>query len=161
MQASGLALADHAWNDALGRTLKLTLRGSASSEGEAQVDDFHLALPSLDGTYQGLIGPNTLHGKLALRAPDLSRFAGLATIALKGAVDIAADLDGVPRAGAVTASLDAHATDFATGVAAADGFAGGRWALTGAAQSLPKGGFGFQNLVLDRGAWFRAPRRRG
>ena len=147
-EASGLVLADRAWNEALGRTLKLTLRGSASSEGEAQIDDFHLTLPSLDATYQGLIGAKTLHGKLALQAPDLSRFAGLATIPLKGAADLAADLDGVPQAGVVTASLDAHATNFATGIAAADGFTGGRWALTGAAQSLPKGGFGFQNLVL-------------
>ena len=40
--ASGLTLADRAWNDALGRTLKMMLRGSASSEGEAQIDDFHL-----------------------------------------------------------------------------------------------------------------------
>jgi translocation and assembly module TamB len=147
-EASGLTLADRAWNDALGRTLKLTMRGSASDEGEAAIDAFHLTLPSLDATYQGAIGPKILHGKLGLTAPDLSRFAGLATIALKGAADLTADLDGAPREGAITAQLNAHATNFATGVAAADGFTGGQWALTGAAQSLPHGGFGFQNLVL-------------
>jgi translocation and assembly module TamB len=147
-EASGLSLADRAWNEALGRTMKFTLRGSASSEGEAQIDDFHLALPSLNATYQGLIGPKTLHGALALQAPDLSRFAGLATIALKGSADLAADLDGAPREGAVTATVHAHASNFATGIAAADGFTGPQWTLAGAAESLPHGGFGFQNLVL-------------
>ena len=89
-----LALADRAWNEALGRTLKLTLRGSASGDGEAQIDDFHLALPSLDATYQGLIGPKTLHGKLGLQAPDLGRFADV--VQLNGGQDIVGQLPGVP-----------------------------------------------------------------
>ena len=147
-ELSGLVLADKAWNDALGRTAKLTLRGAASGAGDVQIDDFHLTLPSLDAAYRGLIDPNNLHGKLSLNAPDLSHFAALASMALKGAAQVSADLDGAPRKGVVSVAFDARATNVATGIAAADGFSGGRLTLTGAAQTLPNGGFGFQNLVL-------------
>ncbi|WP_158813189.1 translocation/assembly module TamB domain-containing protein [Methylocapsa sp. S129] len=148
VKADGLALADAALNKALGQTLTLTLRANAALDGATQIDAFHLTTQSVSADYTGLAGPKAVHGKLSLQAPDLSRFAEIANVALKGAADIAADLDGAPDKGAFTAALDAKVNDFATGVAAADGFAGGRLGLTGAAQTLPNGGFGFQNLVL-------------
>ena len=53
-------------------------------------------------------------GALESSPRDLSRFAPLAGGALKGEARIAADLDGAPRYGALTATVDAHATNLAT-----------------------------------------------
>ena len=147
-KASGLAPTDPALAAALGEQMEFSLRGDLSSDGEAQLDEFHLASQSLDAAYQGKIGPKSLHGALTLHAHDLSRFAALASLSLTGAADVTADLDGAPDHGAVSAALDAKIAHFATGIGPADGFAGGQLSLQGVAQTLPNGGFGFQNLTL-------------
>ena len=147
-EASGLAPADRAWAAALGDRIEFSLRGDVSNEGAAQLDEFRLASPSLEAGYHGTIGPKSLHGALTLHASDLSHFAEIASVSLKGAADVTADLDGAPNRGAVSAALDARVAHFATGVGPADGFAGGQLGLKGVAQTLPNGGFGFQNLTL-------------
>ena len=77
----------------------------------------------------------------------MSRFALLAGGALKGEARIAADLDGAPRYGALSATLDAHATKLATNYAMLDRATGGTLDVTGAARLTPGGGFGFTDLL--------------
>ncbi len=88
-------------------------------------------------------------GKANIVAHDLSRFALLAGGALKGEARIAADLDGAPRYGALSATIDAHATKLATNYAMLDRATGGTLDLTGAARLTPGGGFGFTDLLAS------------
>ncbi|HZZ60560.1 MAG TPA: translocation/assembly module TamB domain-containing protein [Roseiarcus sp.] len=143
---SGLALADPALSQAVGPEVALTARGSASPEGEATFDALDLAAATLDAHYSGLLGAEKVHGKLSAEARDLSRFALVAGLSLEGEATIAADLDGAPRYGALTAVLDAHATGIKSGYPILDRIVGGELSLTGGARSLPDGGFGFSDL---------------
>ena len=96
----GLALADPAFAQAVGRELTLNMRGSVL-KGEATFDVLDLSAPNFDAQYSGLLSGSKIHGKANIVARDLSRFALLAGGALKGEARIAADLDGAPRYGAL------------------------------------------------------------
>ena len=115
----GLALADPAFAQAVGRELTLKMRGSVL-KGEATFDVLDLSAPNFDAQYSGLLSGSKIHGKANIVARDLSRFALLAGGALKGEARIAADLDGAPRYGALSATIDAHATKLATNYAMLD-----------------------------------------
>ena len=145
----GLMLADPAFSQAVGRELTLTMRGSASSSGEATFDALDLAAPTFDAQYSGLLARSKIHGKANIVARDLSRFALLAGGALKGEARIAADLDGAPRYGALNATVDAHATKLVTNYPILDRVIGGTLDLTGAARLTPGGGFGFSDLLAS------------
>ena len=145
----GLALADPAFAQAIGRELTLKMRGSASSNGEATFDVLDLSAPNFDAQYSGLLSGSKIHGKANIVARDLSRFALLAGGALKGEARIAADLDGAPRYGALSATIDAHATKLATNYPMLDRATGGTLDLTGAARLTPGGGFAFTDLLAS------------
>ena len=145
----GLALADPAFRQAVGSELELKARGSASSSGEATFDALDLSAPSFSAQYSGLLSRSKIHGKANIVALDLSRFALLAGGALKGEARIAADLDGAPRYGALSATIDAHATKLATSYPMLDRVTGGTLDVTGAARLTPGGGFGFSDLVAS------------
>ena len=130
----GLALADPAFAQAVGRELTLKMRGSASSSGEATFDTLDLTAPNFDAQYSGLLSGNKIHGKANIVARDLSRFALLAGGALKGEARIAVDLDGAPRYGALSATVDAHASKLATNYPMFDRATGGTLDVTGAAR---------------------------
>jgi translocation and assembly module TamB len=142
----GLALADPAFAQAVGRELTLKMRGSVL-KGEATFDVLDLSAPNFDAQYSGLLSGSKIHGKANIVAHDLSRFALLAGGALKGEARIAADLDGAPRYGALGATIDAHATKLATNYAMLDRATGGTLDVTGAARLTPGGGFGFTDLL--------------
>jgi translocation and assembly module TamB len=148
-KVNGLALADPAFAQAVGRELTLTMRGSASSRGEMTFDALDLTAPSLSAQYSGLLSPSKIRGKANIAARDLSRFALLARGTLKGEARIAADLDGAPRYGALSATIDAHATKLATNFPMFDRATGGTLDLTGAARLTPGGGFGFSDLLAS------------
>ena len=145
----GLALADPAFAQAVGRELTLKMRGSASPTGEATFDALDLSAPNFDAQYSGLLSRSKIHGKANIVARDLSRFALLAGGALKGEARIAADLDGAPRYGALSATIDAHATKLATNYPMLDRATGGTLDVTGAARLTPGGGFGFSDLLAS------------
>jgi len=147
-RVNGLALADPAFAQAVGPELTLNMRGSASSTGEATFDALDLTAPHFDARYSGLLSSRQIHGKANIVARDLSRFALLAGGALKGEARIALDLDGAPRYGALSATVDAHATKLATNFSLLDAAIGGRLDLTGAARLTPGGGFGFTDLLV-------------
>ena len=144
----GLALADPAFAQAVGRELTLNMRGSVL-KGEATFDTLDLSAPNFDAQYSGLLSPSKIHGHANIVAHDLSRFALLAGGALKGEARIAADLDGAPRYGALSATLDAHATKLVTNFSMLDKATGGTLDLTGAARLTPGGGFGFTDLLAS------------
>ena len=145
----GLALADPAFAQAVGRELALNMRGSVSSKGEATFEVLDLSGPNFDAQYSGLLASGKIHGKATIAARDLSRFALLAGGALKGEARIAADLDGAPRYGALSATLDAHATKLATNFSMLDRATGGTLDVTGAARLTPGGGFAFTDLLAS------------
>jgi translocation and assembly module TamB len=144
----GLALADPAFAQAVGRELTLKMRGSVL-KGEATFDVLDLSAPNFDAQYSGLLSGSKVHGKATIVARDLSRFALLAGGALKGEARITADLDGAPRYGALSATLDAHATKLATNYAMLDRATGGTLDVTGAARLTPGGGFTFTDLLAS------------
>ena len=148
-KVNGLALADPAFAQAIGRELTLKMRGSASSRGEATFDVLDLSAPNFDAQYSGLLAPSKIHGKANIVARDLSRFALIAGGALTGEARIAADLDGAPRYGALSATLDAHATKLGTRYPMLDRVTGGTLDLTGAARLMPGGAFGFSDLLAS------------
>ena len=69
-----------------------------------------LVAPNFEAQYSGLLRPAKMHGRLKLTASDLGRFSGLAGGPLAGEARVAADLDGAPGYGLVSATLDARAT---------------------------------------------------
>ena len=147
---NGLALADPAFAQAVGRELTLKMRGSASSSGETTFDTLDLSAPNFDAQYSGLlVGQQNSWASANIVAHDLSRFALLAGGALKGEARIAADLDGAPRYGALSATIDAHATKLATNYPMLDRATGGTLDVTGAARLTPGGGFGFTDLLAS------------
>jgi translocation and assembly module TamB len=148
---SGLALADPALARVIGSEAKLALRSSASIGGDIAFDTLELSSHDLEARYSGLLAPGKVHGRLEATARDLSRFAPLAGGALKGEAHLAADLDGAPRYGALTAIINAHATHLATAYPMLDRVTGGDLRLTGAARTTPGGGFGFTNLIASGG----------
>ena len=146
---SGLALADTTLARAIGSEAKLTLRGEAGIGGDIAFDTLDLSSRDLDARYSGLLAPKKVHGRLEVTAHDVSRFAPLAGGVLKGEARLTADLDGAPRYGALTATVDAHATHLATAYPMLDRVTGGNLRLTGAARTMPGGGFGFTDLLAS------------
>ena len=146
---SGLKLADPTLASAVGSEAKVALRGSASTGGDIAFDAFDLSSRDLDAHYSGLLSPTKVHGRLEVTARNLSRFAALAGGALKGEARLTADLDGAPRYGALTATVDAHATNLTTAFPMLDRVTGGNLRLTGAARTTPGGGFGFTDLMAS------------
>ena len=147
-QVSGLRLADPAIARAIGGEIEFALRGSATAGGVIAFDALDLASPDFEAHYAGLLSPKKAHGRLDIAIRDLSRFALLVGGALKGEARIAADLDGAPRYGALTATVDAHATHLTTDFPILDRTTGGDVKLAGAARTLPGGGFGFTDLLV-------------
>ena len=144
---SGLRLADPALARAVGAEIALALRGSASAGGGIAFDAIDLAAPDFEAHYSGLLSPKQAHGRLDIATRDLGRFALLIGGALKGEARLAAELDGAPRYGALTATVDAQATHLVTNFPILDRITGGDLKLAGAARTLPGGGFGFTDLV--------------
>ncbi|HZH53616.1 MAG TPA: translocation/assembly module TamB domain-containing protein [Microvirga sp.] len=147
-RASGVALSDPGLARAVGNELTLTLRGSAAPDGVTEIDTARLSTPTMAATYVGRLGSPDAGGTLTVRAPDLSRFGEVASLRLRGALDLNARLQGLLSDGPLVATLDGNASQFATGIAPVDGLAGGRLTLSGVARLLPSGGFGFQDLHL-------------
>ena len=153
-RATGLAPRDPALARALGNEIALEFAGTFKDR-VAAVDKAQLRTSTARAQFAGDVGGPRLRGRLDVDAPDLSRFGGIAGLQLRGALTLAADLDGVPDQDRIAAALDGNVERFASGIAALDGIAGGRIALNGAIRKLPKGGYGFGDLRLT-GAHGRA-----
>ena len=147
-KVAGLKLADPALSEAVGPNVSFTLRGTATPEAAVHVEELKLATPTFNASYVGELGPKIVQGKFALEAPELNRLGPFASLPLKGALGLSADLDGSPAERRLSAKLDGHVTGFASGIAPADRLAGGKLAFAGEVRVLSRGGFGFGNLAL-------------
>jgi translocation and assembly module TamB len=146
-EVNGLALANPALAVAVGSEMKLALSGSATLSGDIAFENLALSAPHYDANYAGLFAPKVVRGRLKVTARDLSRFAPLLGTNLKGEAHLTADLDGAPRTGALTAILDAKATQLVTFYPIADTVIGGDLRVSGTVRRMPYGGFGFTDLV--------------
>ena len=155
-RATGVAPTNPALARAFGTSFTLTAAGTAKSD-VADVQNARLATPTADIAFTGRIGEPELRGRLTVHAGDLTRFGDLAGLKLAGVLDLSASLNGVPKDGHIEAALDGRADKFAAGIAAIDGLAGGRLALTGSIGTLPHGGYRIGNLrLIGRHATVRA-----
>jgi translocation and assembly module TamB len=148
-RATGLRLADPALARAVGESVSLTMRGSASTEGVIDIDNARVTSPTVELGYAGRLGTKDAKGRLSLNAADLSRFGDVAGLRLRGALGLNAHVTGLLSNGAVTADLNGQATRFASGVPAIDGLAGERLTLNGTAGTLLGGGFAFRTLAIS------------
>lgn len=146
--AMGVAFADPALARAVGDQMTLTIRATASPDGVADVETARLTSSSIDARYSGRLGAEDAVGTLSVNAPDLSRFGDLASVRLRGALDLDAQVRGLMSKAAFVATIDAKATRFSTGLSAIDGLAGGQLTVNGVVRVLPRGGFGFDDLQL-------------
>lgn len=153
--ANGVELTDPALAQAVGDRLNLTFRGQATPGGATEVETAHLEAPSLSASYTGSLGTSDAVGRLRLQVPDLSRFGDLASLRLRGILDLDAQLQGLLSNTPLIATLDGNASRFATGLETVDNLAAGRLTLSGTMRLLPNGGFAFQSLRLE-GAHARA-----
>ncbi len=148
-KATGVALSDPALARAVGDQMTLVLRASASPSGLVDVETARLSSPSIAASFAGQLGAESAAGTLTANAPDLSRFGDLATLRLRGALDVTASIQGLLSKAPVVANVNGAAKQFATGIPAIDGLAGGELAMSGVVRMLPNGGFGFQAFHLN------------
>ncbi|WP_210485204.1 translocation/assembly module TamB domain-containing protein [Microvirga antarctica] len=148
-KASGVALSDPALARAVGDQISLVIRATASPDGTADVETAQLTSPSVNARYSGKLGSEDALGALVVNAPDLARFGDLASLRLRGALALDAQVQGLLSKAPVNATIDAKVTTFSTGLAAVDGLSGGVVSLKGGVRMLPKGGFGFSDLRLS------------
>jgi translocation and assembly module TamB len=148
IEASGIEASDPAMARAIGSSLSLSLSGTTQN-GIADVKTLKLQTATASASFVGRIGKPVIDGRATIEAPDLSRFGGVASLDLRGALALNAEIQGAPKDGRINAALDGKVTQFATGVASVDGLAGGTVTLKGVARRLPNGGFGFGDVRLN------------
>ncbi len=144
-----LAFADRGLADALGEHAALAMRARANGEGDADIGLAKLETSAATLSYSGKAGPSALDGKLNLSASDLSRFARLAGRDLRGALTLAATLNGAPRDQRVSAAINGAVTEPGAGIAAIDGLLGRKLTLGGRIETSPGGGLNFDALTLN------------
>jgi len=144
----GLRLGDTALGEAIGTEARLEMRGSGKMTGPVDVTSSRITTPILSAEFKGLLGAEALKGHFDAEAPDLSRFAQLAGLALRGDATLKAEVTGAPTQGHFSATIDAVAKRFATGIASVDGLTGGEAKLSGGASFQPDAGFRAENLAV-------------
>ena len=146
---SGIKAAGAPPPDALGDSLDWTIdltsdrQGGKIQLGKATASGAGIQFDA-SGTFNGVAAD----GKLHLAAADLSRFAGLAGIALAGGVTLDGTV-GSPDGKAIDAKLTGRLTDLKTGIAEADGLFGPAVTLEAAGGRSAAGLFALNDLKLD------------
>lgn len=148
-KVKGLALANPALAQAIGSEASLALRGASTLKGAVDFQILEIKSQTLSAGFKGRAGSAELKGRLDVEAPDLARFGAVAGLALKGETVLQAEIEGTPRSNRFTATIDARANRFSTGIASVDGLYGGTLTLTGGARHDPDGGIGFSDLRLN------------
>ncbi|MEI6986550.1 MAG: translocation/assembly module TamB domain-containing protein, partial [Rhodospirillaceae bacterium] len=102
---SGIALSDPALARTVGDRLALSLKGTLTPDGNGDYTMIQANASGVDFRYVGELGPSRVHGRLESDAPDISRFAGLVGLPLRGAFRGTVALDGIPDNHAVAATV--------------------------------------------------------
>ncbi|MDB5591006.1 translocation/assembly module TamB domain-containing protein [Enterovirga sp.] len=150
-RATGLVPSDPGLARALGDTLTLALRGTATTGGVVEAESLVVTSPTFTARYAGRLGSDEVRGRVAFEAASLRPFGDVAGLTLAGRAAVAAEIEGTPRARRLNATLDGEITRFATGIAAVDGAFAGRLALGGTLRVEPTGGYRFEALQLTSG----------
>ncbi|GGC57664.1 translocation/assembly module TamB domain-containing protein [Chelatococcus reniformis] len=145
---AGMKLADRGYAEAVGDRLEASLHGTLDRSGVADFTVLRLQSPTLSADYTGRAGSRELAGRASVKVPDLARFRALTGLALRGTANLGAELSGAPRFSQVRAVVDGRTAAFGTGIAPVDNLAGGKLALAGTIRTMPRGGYGFDNLAL-------------
>ncbi len=143
-----LALKDAGLARAIGDKFALTLRGRAAPDGDMDVSVAHVTGESVEATATGRFGPDAIDGHVNVSAPDLSRFASLAGVALAGSAKGVINLSGAPSRDDVTADVSLTAERLATGIKTVDALTGGHAEVKGALSKIA-GGFALSGLTLE------------
>ncbi len=151
-KADGFVPTEDAYATAAGETVSLNLAGTVTPGGKLTADELLLTVGAGQILWTGIVGPDRLDGNLAVTGVDLSTFAGLTGIDLRGQANLKADVSGRFDGSMLTATLDGGATDFATGIAQVDGALGTRFTVTGGVERGSDGSFAFDDLVVSGAA---------
>jgi translocation and assembly module TamB len=147
VKAHGLHARDAAIDSAVGSSLSLVLAGT-SHAGVIDVQTLQLQTETAAASFKGQVGSSVANGRAEISSSDLARFGALAGLKLRGALALAADINGSPDAGRVDARLVGKLSGLATGISHVDGLTGGTVDITGLLRTLPNGGFGFDDLRI-------------
>ncbi|HTV32239.1 MAG TPA: translocation/assembly module TamB domain-containing protein [Methylocella sp.] len=147
-ETTGLKFHKEALNGAIGPEIHLTMQGVGQLTGQLQAKSLKITAPALSVHFTGEAGTESVKGHIEAELPDLAKFAKLAGIPLRGEAQIGADLEGMPSAHSLTATLDATARRLATGVPQIDGLTSGDTRLTGGVSFDPATGIRFGDLSL-------------
>ncbi len=145
---TGLKLADMALADAIGTDVRLAMRGSGTTTGPIDVESLKIVSPALSAGFKGVVATEATQGRLEAEVPDLSRFAALAGLALRGDAKLSAEVSGMPTQGHFSAMIDSTARRFATGNSGFDGLIGGTLRLEGGLRFDPDKGLAADKLTL-------------
>jgi translocation and assembly module TamB len=148
-ETTGLKVPDAALGEAIGQEINLTMQGSGSLDGLSNLESLRVASRALSVDFKGETGTGKVKGHLDAEIPNLSRFGKLAGLALQGRLKLKADLEGTPSERRFAATIDATASQLATGLMQIDGLIGGEARLTSGVTSAPDTGLFFDNLTLS------------
>ncbi|WP_454621178.1 translocation/assembly module TamB domain-containing protein [Bradyrhizobium cenepequi] len=130
LRASGIAPRDAGLAAAIGSTASLVLHGDTDLGGNARIERLEIGTSTVQATYTGNVSADRLHGRATGALPDLGYFADLTGLKLKGSAAFGLDLDADLQHGGFDARMSGTGEGLATGLAALDGVAGSRLALT-------------------------------
>jgi translocation and assembly module TamB len=147
VKASGLHASDAAIDSAVGSSLSLVLAGT-SRGGVVDVQRLQLLTETGEASFNGQVGGPAVNGRANLASSELARFGALAGLRLRGAMALAAQIDGSPDIGRIDARLDGKLRGLSTGIGQVDGLAGDAVDINGLVRLLPGGGFGFDGLRI-------------
>ncbi|MCT8973506.1 translocation/assembly module TamB domain-containing protein [Microbaculum marinisediminis] len=151
-RADGFAPMDAAYSSAAGETVTLDVTGTVTPAGRFTADPARIVLGSGQIQWVGVAGPDRVDGDLAVSNVDLSAFAGLADMELRGEASLKAQVSGLFDGSMMQATLDGGATGFGTGIAQVDGALGDTFTISGGVERGADGSFAFDDLVLSGAA---------
>ncbi|MEM8551665.1 MAG: translocation/assembly module TamB domain-containing protein [Pseudomonadota bacterium] len=131
--------------DALGSRVRLSAEGNWRAGAPLTMDRAALETPTLSADFQGTV-QDGVSGRYALRAEDLSAFAGLAGRDLSGSVDLSA-IGSIGFDGLFDLMLDGTAGSLTLGLGSADGILAGTTELSGRAARSAEG-ISFETFAL-------------
>ncbi len=167
-EARGLAPADPGLDAALGRDIRLALRGEADEAGVARFDEARIVSPTLSLAFEGRLAQTLIDGRASIAIARLAAFSRLTGLELDGRASLDATLAGNPSARVLSAALTGRTQALKLGDArlerllgeaprldgriasADDGLSVSGLTLIGAAaQARLEGRLGAQDVALD------------
>lgn len=148
-KAGGIAAADAALAQALGREASVAARGRVDRKGHATIEEARLDLTALAARFTGEAEPQGIKGKLTIDRADLAALRAFSGQPFAGRARLAADIDAAFDMSRLSAAVDGQVEGLRTGMAQVDGLVGPTATIKGGVRREQDGSFGFQNLTVD------------